>query len=76
MRAYREDYFLKINSRTCTVIRDIRVGFFCSVQNVQDISLSLYVVFLPSILVQGLPAARHVQNKTGFRKEVTLSQKN
>ena len=25
IRAYREDYFFKINSRTCTVIRDIRV---------------------------------------------------
>ena len=27
IRAYREDYFSKINSRTCTVIRDIRVRF-------------------------------------------------
>ena len=25
-RVYREDYFLKINSRTCMVIKDIRVN--------------------------------------------------
>ena len=28
IRAYREEYILKINSRACTVIRDIRLGDF------------------------------------------------